>query len=104
MKETIIEKCEGTLEDFIEASKKGLYFEEERNLDMNKPFTVAREEFEQQLVNLISNSGIPAIVLIDILDDKKQQLIPIAKESLRKDKEEWEAYLNESKEDVVEET
>lgn len=35
---------------------------------MNKPITVAREEFKQQLIDAITHSDLPAFVVLDILN------------------------------------
>lgn len=36
---------------------------------MNKPFTVAYEDFKQELADLINNSGLPALVVELVLRD-----------------------------------
>lgn len=61
-------------------------------MEEGKPFTIARQEFEKELLGVIGRSGLPAIVLIDILEDKKRQLIPIANEEYENDLRNWEAY------------
>lgn len=35
---------------------------------MNKPITVSRVEFQQKLAELINSSGLPAFVVLDVLN------------------------------------
>lgn len=39
------------------------------NIEIQKPITVRREEFKEQLINIINNSMLPAFVVESILAD-----------------------------------
>lgn len=59
---------------------------------MNKPTTVLRQEYIQSQIELINNSGLPAFVLVDIVEETLQELRRLAAEQYRKDKEAWEKF------------
>ena len=67
---------------------------------MTKPSTVARQEFIEKQVALINESGLPAFVLIDIVEEALDQLRKLAEEQYHKDKEAWDNYLKEQAETV----
>ena len=62
---------------------------------MNKPLTIARQEFIDDLVNLINGSGLPAFVMSDVLSDILSDVRMEEQRQLARDKEE---YANESHE------
>lgn len=56
---------------------------------MEKPLSVKREEFVQNLVALINNSGLPVFVAADILSQIASDANQLAREQLAKDKAAW---------------
>ena len=56
---------------------------------MEKPITVARQEFTQDLVNLVNNSGLPAFVMRSALAQMDQALAQLEQAQLEKDTAEW---------------
>lgn len=56
---------------------------------MEKPLSIKREEFVQNLVALINNSGLPVFVAADILSQIASDANQLAREQLAKDKAEW---------------
>lgn len=58
---------------------------------MEKPITVARQEFTQDLVNLVNNSGLPAFVMRQSLAQMDQALAQLEQAQLEKDRAEWES-------------
>ena len=73
---------------------------------MNKPSSVLRQEFIEKQIDLINTSGLPAFVLVDIIEDTLQQLRILAKDQYEKDKAAWDEFQKEKAEtenDTVEE-
>nr|DAV01113.1 MAG TPA: hypothetical protein [Bacteriophage sp.] len=62
---------------------------------MDKPITVARQEFTQQLVNLVNNSGLPAFVMRSALSQVDTALAQLEQAQLEKDTAEWESQQKE---------
>lgn len=62
---------------------------------MNKPFSVANEEFKQELTNLINNSGLPFFVIELILQNYLNEVDSIAKNQYKNDKAQYEQSLLE---------
>ena len=58
---------------------------------IEKPATIAIEEFKKQLADLINQSGLPAIVLRYILVDVVNSLTEISKVQLENDTKAYEA-------------
>lgn len=58
---------------------------------MNKPITVARQEFSEALVQLVNNSGLPAFVMRQALAQMDNALSQLEQAQLEKDKAEWDA-------------
>lgn len=58
---------------------------------MEKPATIAIEEFKKQLADLINHSGLPAVVIRYILVDIVNSLTEIAKVQLENDTKVYEA-------------
>ena len=56
---------------------------------MEKPLSIKREEFVQNLVALINNSGLPVFVAADILSQIASDANQLAREQLAIDKEAW---------------
>ena len=57
---------------------------------MNKPITVAREDFATALINLVNDSGLPAFVMSDILKNAVKELERLEGEQYQLDKQAWE--------------
>ena len=57
---------------------------------MNKPLTVARQEFSEDLVALVNNSGLPAFVISGVMKEAIIEVDKIAQAQLATDKEAWE--------------
>lgn len=62
---------------------------------MNKPSSVLRQEFIEKQIDLINTSGLPAFVLVDIIEDTLQQLRLLAKDQYEKDKAAWDEFQKE---------
>lgn len=60
---------------------------------MNKPITVVYEEFKQELVKLINNSGLPAFVIESILHTYLNETKLAAKKQYELDKAQYEKTL-----------
>lgn len=58
---------------------------------MDKPATIAIEEFKKQLADVINQSGLPAVVLRYILVDVVNSLEQVAKIQLANDTKAYEA-------------
>lgn len=56
---------------------------------MEKPITVARQEFTQSLVNLVNSSGLPAFVMRQSLAQMDQALAQLEQAQLEKDTAQW---------------
>lgn len=63
--------------------------------NINKPITIAREEFKEQLLNLCNNSGLPMFCIEDILKDFMQQVHIATIKQYEKDKEEYEQTIKQ---------
>ena len=62
---------------------------------MDKPITVARQEFTQSLVNLVNSSNLPAFVMRGALAQMDQALAQLEQAQLEKDTAEWESQQKE---------
>lgn len=51
---------------------------------MNKPFTIQVQEVEQEIVNTINNSNLPAYVLKQIVKDIYQQISDVEQQEIQK--------------------
>ena len=58
---------------------------------MEKPITVARNEFSEALVSLVNNSGLPAFVMRQVLAQMDSALAQLEQVQLEQDKAEWES-------------
>lgn len=56
---------------------------------MDKPITVARQEFTQALVNLVNSSGLPAFVMRQSLAQMDQALAQLEQAQLEQDTAQW---------------
>ena len=60
---------------------------------MTKPLTVARQEFAENIVELINNSGLPAFVALEILKSCEAELNTLAQKQYEQEKAEYEKSL-----------
>jgi hypothetical protein len=58
---------------------------------MQKPITVAREEFIETMINTINESGLPAFVIADILTDLLSAINELKVQQYKKDLEAYKA-------------
>lgn len=63
---------------------------------MNKPITVAREDFATALINLVNDSKLPAFVMSDILKNAVKELERLEGEQYQSDKQAWEESQKEA--------
>lgn len=63
---------------------------------IHKPVTILREDFINDLVSLIKNSGLPFFILEPILRDAHTDIAKLAQKQLEKDKQDYESQLNSS--------
>ena len=62
---------------------------------MNKPITVARQEFAEKLVNIINESNLPAFVIAESLRSAVTEVDKLAQAQYEHDKKAWEESQNE---------
>ena len=67
---------------------------------MNKPITVAYEEFKQQLADLINNSGLPIFMIEPILQNYLTEVRALIKRQYEMDRSSYEASLVEELKDA----
>ena len=60
---------------------------------MNKPLSVAYEEFKQNMLNIINNAGLPAFIVETVLQNYLIEIKAISKQQYQSDKEEYEKSL-----------
>lgn len=58
---------------------------------MEKPITVAYEEFKQNVADLVNNSGLPAFVIEWVLQSYSNEVHSIAETQYETDKEQYES-------------
>lgn len=67
---------------------------------MNKPITVMYEDFKQEMVSLINNSGLPAFMIEPVLRDCLDEVRLLAKKQYLTDKEQYENALSQDTKNV----
>ena len=65
---------------------------------MTKPSSILRQEFIESQINLINTSGLPAFVLVDIIEDTLLELRKLAQDQYKKDCAEWEEFQRQEAE------
>ncbi len=60
---------------------------------MNKPLSVAYEEFKQNMLNIINNAGLPAFIVENVLQNYLIEIKAIAKQQYQSDRTEYEQSL-----------
>ena len=63
-----------------------------------KPITVARRDYMQSVVDLTNNSGLPAFVMVEVLEHALNELRPMMNAELKRDEASWRAAQQEHKE------
>lgn len=66
---------------------------------MSKPFTVAYEDFKNELAVLINNSGLPASVIEPVLEKFLYELKILSQKQYQLDKAQYEKSLFKSQQD-----
>lgn len=66
---------------------------------MQKPITVAREEFIICIKENINRSGLPAFLISDVLRDLAKQMDKLAESQYQYDLNEWNAHKAEGAKD-----
>ena len=57
---------------------------------MNKPLTVAREDFAKEIIGAVNSSGLPAFVVREVLQNVVQEVQKLEAAQLQADREAWE--------------
>ena len=74
---------------------------------MNKPITVAYNDFMKDMVTLINSSNLPAFVIYDALEKLENEIQPTIERQYKSDLKMWEENqqeeLNIQYEDIVQE-
>ena len=63
---------------------------------MQKPITVARQEFIEKISSAVNESGLPAFVVADVFKTFMVQLENLQSEQLRRDSEMWGKFVAEN--------
>ena len=69
---------------------------------MNKPLSVAKEEFKSSLINLVNNSNLPPCLVEEVMGGIFMEVKSLAKNQYDKDLEEWQNSQAEKVEGEVE--
>ena len=56
-----------------------------------KPITLARHDYMQGIVALTNQSGLPAFVMVEVLEQTARELRPLMDAELKKAKADWQA-------------
>lgn len=63
---------------------------------MDKPITVARAEFAEQVVHAVNEAGLPAFVLAEVLKDILGEVEKEAVKQYRNDRQAWDAATRQT--------
>lgn len=66
---------------------------------MQKPITVARQEFIDTVAEAVNNSGLPAFLVVDVLRMFLSQLEPQEEKQFQRDFAEWEKFVGEQEQE-----
>jgi hypothetical protein len=66
---------------------------------MEKPLTVARQEFAENIVSVINDSGLPAFVALEILKNCEAELSVLSQKQYEADKAKYEESLQSNSEE-----
>lgn len=61
---------------------------------MNKPSSISYREFQTNLMNTINNSGLPAFVMIPLVQDTLRQLKQLEEQQYKIDVEEYNKSMS----------
>lgn len=61
----------------------------------NKPITVARNDYLNNIIEITNNSGLPAFAISDILEKILSQVNKAAEQELKRDSIEWRKACSE---------
>ena len=64
---------------------------------IEKPTLVARQEFVENLVNLINESGLPLIIVQPILDTVREDVGRVIKQQYENEKDQYEKSIKKKK-------
>ena len=67
---------------------------------MNKPFSIAYEEFKQNMASLINNCGLPPSVIESLMQNYLSEVSSIAKNQYASDKVQYEKFLSEKNKEI----
>lgn len=62
--------------------------------DRQRPLSVARDEFVENLIDIINNSGLPLVVVEYAVRDVYNEVCSIAAKQYKKDKEDYQKELS----------
>lgn len=62
---------------------------------MNKPLTVARQEFVDELVELINSSALPAFIIREVIAKTDVELAKVEQTQYEQEKKAWEESQTE---------
>lgn len=63
------------------------------NKTTEKPITLVREDFINNIIDTCNNSGLPFFMIEDIMKDLIQQIHAAAKQQLEEDRKKYQAEL-----------
>ena len=63
---------------------------------MNKPIELAVHEFNQSLIKLVNESGLPAFIVAQSLQGLMYEVNKVAEDNLQKAKEQYESEVTEN--------
>lgn len=69
-----------------------------------KPITLARHDYMQGIVNLTNRSGLPAFVMVEVLEQTARELRPLMDAELKRAEATWRAAQQKEKEEQAEST
>lgn len=69
-----------------------------------KPITLARRDYMQGIVNLTNRSGLPAFVMVDVLEQAARELRPVMDAELKKAEASYRAALQREQKENTEST
>ena len=63
------------------------------NKNLEKPITLVREDFINNIIDTCNNSGLPFFMIEDIMKDLIQQIHAAAKQQLEEDRKKYQKEL-----------
>ena len=71
---------------------------------LKKPVTVARRDYMQGIVNLTNSSGLPAFVMVEVLENTLKELRPLMSSELKRDEALYRQALVKENQETVDQT